>query len=104
MKKFNHVGIPTTHSHEGETYSEEMKLFLTDFTESENRIEWLRFAKDSPMPKEIQNTAHVAYEVDDLEKALKGQKVLVEPFNASDTLRVAFIMDDEAPVELMQYL
>nr|WP_319556658.1 hypothetical protein [uncultured Vibrio sp.] len=104
MKKFNHVGIPTTASHKGEVYSEDMKLFLTDFAESENRIEWLRFAENSPMPEELKNTAHIAYEVDDLEEAIKGQKVLMEPFNASDTLKIAFIMDDEAPIELMQYV
>lgn len=104
MKKFNHVGIPTTAEHVGEVYSEDMKLFLTDFTESENRIEWLRFDEDSPMPEELKKTAHIAYEVEDLEEAIKGKTVLMEPFNASETLKIAFIMDDEAPIELMQYV
>ncbi|MDR9829224.1 hypothetical protein RCJ22_26905 [Vibrio sp. FNV 38] len=104
MRKFNHVGIPTKETHQGEVYSAEMKLYLTDFTESENRIEWLRFDDDSAMPEELKNTAHIAYEVDDLEKEIEGQKVLLAPFNSSDTLRIAFIMDDEAPIELMQYV
>lgn len=104
MKKFNHVGIPTQIKHQGEVYSEEMKLYLTDFANSENRIEWLRFAEDSPMPEELKKTAHIAYEVDDLDEAIVGKKVLLEPFNASDTLRIAFIMDDEAPIELMQFV
>ncbi|WP_413282707.1 VOC family protein [Vibrio sp. MA40-2] len=104
MRTFNHVGIPTTVGHQGEVFSEEMKLYLTDFSESENRIEWLRFAKDSPMPEELKNTAHIAYEVDDLEEAIKGKTILIEPFNSTEKLRIAFIMDDEAPIELMQYL
>ena len=43
MRKFNHVGIPTTITKEGEIYVEGMKLFLTDFSKSENKIEFLRF-------------------------------------------------------------
>ncbi|WED23593.1 hypothetical protein L3Q72_20370 [Vibrio sp. JC009] len=104
MKKFNHVGIPTTAEHKGEVFSEDMGLYVTDFMNSENRIEWLRFAEGSPMPEELKTTAHVAYEVDDLEEAMKGKKVLMEPFNASDTLKIAFVMEDEAPVELMQFV
>ena len=103
MRKFNHVGIPTIVQHKGEVFSEDMKLFLTDFAESENRIEWLRFAEDSLMPEALKKTAHIAYEVDDLEKAIKDKTVLIEPFNSSETLRIAFVMDDEVPIELMQY-
>ena len=103
MKKFNHIGIPTEVEHEGENFNSEIGLYCTDFNDSENRIEWLRFLNDSPMPEELKTTAHVAYEVDDLAEAMKGKKVLLEPFNASETLKVAFIMEDEAPVELMQY-
>lgn len=103
MKKFNHVGIPTHLKHQGEVFSDEMKLFLTDFAESENRIEWLRFEQDSPMPDELKKTAHIAYEVDDLEEAIKDKVILMEPFNSTDTLRIAFIMDNEVPIELMQY-
>jgi hypothetical protein len=104
MKKFNHVGIPTHAKHQGEVFSEDMQLYLTDFAENENRIEWLRFAKGSPMPEELKKTAHIAYEVDDLDAAIQGKTILMEPFHASESLRIAFIMDDEAPIELMQYL
>lgn len=104
MKKFNHVGIPTTVEHKGETFAEDLGVYLTDFTQSENSIEWLRFIDNSTMPKELQKTAHIAYEVDDLESAMAGKKVLMEPFNASDSLRIAFVMEDEAPIELMQFI
>lgn len=103
MKKFNHVGIPTSVKHENESFNPDIGLYVTDFSDSEHRIEWLRFLEDSPMPEELKTTAHVAYEVDNLEEAMKGKKVLLEPFDANDTLRIAFVMEDEAPVELMQY-
>jgi len=104
MKKFNHIGIPTSVEHADEIFNPDIGLYVTDFAKSENRIEWLRFLQDSPMPEELKNTAHVAYEVDDLEEAIKGKTVLLEPFNPSETLKIAFVMEDEAPVELMQFL
>ncbi|WP_239502686.1 hypothetical protein [Vibrio astriarenae] len=104
MKKFNHVGIPTQQTHENETLNAEIGVFTTDFEQSENKIEWLRFLEDSPMPEELKNTAHVAYEVDDLDAELQGKKVLIEPFYANEKLRIAFVMEDEAPIELMQYV
>lgn len=104
MKKFNHIGIPSDVEHKDEMFNEDIGLYVTDFAQSENRIEWLRFLEDSPMPEELKTTAHIAYEVDDLEKAIIGKKVLLEPFNANESLKIAFVMEDEAPVELMQFL
>ncbi|GLO62740.1 hypothetical protein MACH09_32480 [Vibrio sp. MACH09] len=103
MKKFNHVGIPTSVVHEGETFNADIGLYVTDFSNSDNRIEWLRFLPESPMPEALKTTAHVAYEVDDLQQAMVGKEVLLEPFDASESLTIAFILEDEAPVELMQY-
>jgi hypothetical protein len=98
------VGIPTTESKKGETYSADMKLFLTDFSESEHNIEWLRFAADCEMPKEIQEQPHIAYVVENLEEAIEGQKVVLDPCSVNDTLHIAFIVDAEGcPVEFMEF-
>ncbi len=35
-------------------------------------------------------------------RGLQGCRIVLEPFDASDTLRVAFIMDDTALIELME--
>lgn len=102
MKTFHHIGIPNTKERPGETYLQDAKLYITDCNASENRIEWLRFEEGSPLPEILKTTAHVAYKVDDLEAALEGQSVLLEPFEPTAGVRVAFILEDEAPVELMQ--
>jgi len=44
----------------------------------------------------------VAFEVDDLEQALEGRKVIIEPNSPSPGVRVAFIEVAGAPVELLQ--
>ena len=103
MKNFHHIGIPTTKQHDGETYLEGAKLFITAPDDSENRIEWLRFEEGSPLPDVLKTTAHVAYAVEDLDAALEGQSILMEPFEPMEGVRVAFILEDEAPVELMQF-
>ncbi|HNY26526.1 MAG TPA: hypothetical protein PLA90_05685 [Candidatus Sumerlaeota bacterium] len=102
MKEFHHIGIPSDKTRAGEIYLEGAKLHVTPVDASPNKIEWLRFEADSPMPSELKTTAHVAYQVDNLEKALEGQKVLIEPFLAMEGVRVAFICEDGVPVELMQ--
>lgn len=103
MKNFHHIGIPTTKQRDGETYLEGAKLFVTDIGASENNIEWLRFEEGSPLPEVLKTTAHVAYAVEDLDAALEGQSILMEPFEPMEGVRVAFILEDEAPVELMQF-
>ena len=65
MRKINHFGIPTTTPQPGEVYVEGLKVWLTNFNESPNKIEYLRFEEGSWMPELIQKVAHIAYEVDD---------------------------------------
>ncbi len=45
---------------------------------------------------------HVAFEVDDLEAALGGHRVIIEPNGPSRGVIVAFVKAGGAPVELMQ--
>ena len=104
MKEFSHIGIPTSIAREGETYLEGGGVYITDFNSHPNKIEWLRFDDSSPLPEVLKTVAHVAFEVDDLDAALAGNDVLIEPFEPFEGLKVAFILDDGAPVEFMQKL
>lgn len=63
----------------------------------------MRFEEDAPYPELVLTTPHIAFEVDDLTKAIEGQKVIIQPNSPSEGLIVAFIEDCGAPVELMQY-
>jgi hypothetical protein len=101
-KEFHHIGIPTTIRQPEEIHLAESKLYITDANQSEHRIEWLRFEKGSPMHKLLQRTAHVAYTVDNLEEALKGKKVIIQPFTPMKGVRAAFIREGEAPVEFLE--
>ena len=102
MRQFHHIGIPTDRQRANEGYVEAGKVHVTDAEASPYSIEFLRFEPDSPMPEQLKATAHVAFMVDDIAKEMEGQEVLIEPFEAMPGLKVAFILHDGAPVELMQ--
>jgi hypothetical protein len=60
-----------------------------------------RYDPDAPYPDLVKTVAHVAFEVDDLERALTGEHVIIAPNNPAPGVVVAFIEAVGAPVELM---
>ncbi|MCF7955204.1 MAG: hypothetical protein K9M75_05335 [Phycisphaerae bacterium] len=100
--KYNHFGVPTTTKMDNESHFGEIKVYATSPDDHPYAVEFLRFEKDCPMPKEIQTMCHAAFEVEDLEEAMKGYKVIAEPFAVNENLKCAFVMDDQALIELMQ--
>jgi len=102
MRELAHFGIPTRIPQPDENYMADAKLYVTDADSSPNKIEWLRFEEGSPMPELLQTTAHIAYRVDDLQQELAGKEMLLEPFSPMEGLTIAFIIEEGAPIELMQ--
>jgi hypothetical protein len=102
MRELHHIGITTDKKQENESYLEGGKVYFTDPEKSPNRIEWLRFEADSPMPELLRTTTHIAYKVSDLAEELKGKEVLIEPFDPFEGRTIAFIVEEGAPIELLQ--
>lgn len=102
--KFNHVGIPVQGPFEGEIDLPHLKMTVSDHENNPYGIQWQRYWPDAPYPELVQNVPHVAFEVDDLEAAIEGEKILIAINSPSPGLLVAFIEVNGAPVELMQYL
>jgi len=46
--------------------------------------------------------SHVAFQVDDLERELEGQEILIAPNSPSPGIRVAFIVHNGAPIEFLE--
>jgi len=101
MRKYHHVGIPTTIPRENETYLEKFKIYVSGYESSPYGVEWMRFAPDSPLPELIKTIPHVAFEVDNLEKEIQNKEVLIPPNSPSDGIIVAFILDNGAPIEFI---
>ena len=100
--KFNHIGIPTVSSFDGEIPLPHLKVTVSDHLNNPFGIQWQRYWEDAPYPDLVKTVAHVAFEVDDLELALRGQEVIIPPNRPSAGVIVAFIEVNGAPVELMQ--
>ncbi len=104
MRKINHFGVVTQTSQPNEFYVEGLKVWLTNFRESANKIEFLRFEEGSCMPEIIQTTAHIAYEVESLSEELAAaKKILVEPFEGGENLMCAFVEEEGIAIELMEF-
>lgn len=101
--RYHHVGIPHTQPRARERHVERLGLYVCGFQTSPYGIEWMRFDPDCPVPEVVKTVPHVAFVVDDLLQALRGRKVLIAPNSPSPGVRVAFILHDGAPVELLEF-
>ena len=103
--RFDHVGIVTDVQQPAESWVEATRVWVTSPRAHSHNVEFLRFEHDSPVTGPLRTQPHVAYRVDDLEAALEGHEVLLEPFDASGTgfCRVAFVNADGAIVEFIEY-
>jgi hypothetical protein len=102
MRRYHHIGIPTNDRRDGETYLERFKVHVSGYETGEYGIEWMRFEPDSPLPELVKTVPHVAFEVDDLEEAISGGEILIEPNSPSEGVRVAFVVENGAPVEFLE--
>lgn len=101
--RYHHTGIPTTQPREHERYLEQFGVHVSGFPESPYGIEWMRFEPGSPVANLIRSVPHVAFEVDDLDEAIAGKEVLAAPNSPSQGVRVAMIVHDGCPIELLQF-
>jgi len=101
--RYHHIGIPTPTPRDGEVYLEKYRLYASGFDVSPFGVEWLRFEPDCDLPELVRTVPHVAFVVDDLEEALAGRELLIAPNRPSEGVTVAFVVDNGAPVELLQF-
>lgn len=101
--RFHHIGIPTNEIKPNEKYLEDYKLFVSGFDKSEYGIEWMRFEDDSPVNEIIKRIPHVAFEVENLDAAVKDKILIGEIGSPSKGVRVAMILEDGAPIEFLEF-
>ena len=100
---FHHIGIPTLEKKQNEKYLKKYKFYVSGFETSEYGIEWMRFESDSPISDIIKEIPHIAFEVDDLDAAIKGKELIGEITFPSKGVRVAMIKENGAPVEFIEF-
>lgn len=100
--RYHHLGIPTTEVFAGSTYLPHLRMHVSDHLATPYGIQWMRFDEDCAFPDLVKRVPHVAFQVDDLQEAIRGKKVLIEPNEPGPGILVAFIEEAGAPVEFLQ--
>jgi len=101
--RYHHLGVPTSVPRPGEVYLPHLKLYVSGFETSPFGIEWMRFEPGCGISELVRTVPHIAFEVDDLEAALSRLGVTSEITSPSAGVRVAMIVDNGAPVELIEF-
>jgi hypothetical protein len=102
-RRYHHIGIPTTEHREGERLIKGHAIFVSGYETSAYGIEWMRFEPEASVPELVRTVPHVAFEVDDLSAELAGKEILIAPNSPSPGMTVAFIVENGAPVEFLQF-
>ena len=110
MKKaFDHIGIPTTQPQPGESWVEFSQVWVTNPRAHPQRFEYIR-ARNPPQVDpanvglwKLWNWPHVAYRVDNLQEALRGEELILGPFDPGGFGQVAFVLKDGVVIEYMEY-
>jgi hypothetical protein len=81
----------------GEKYLAHLKFYVSGFSTIPFGIEWMRFDDDCPLSALIKSIPHIAFEVDDIDKALREHdfEIISEPGMPSEGVWTAKINDLE---------
>lgn len=103
--KYHHIGIPTKKIMPDEIYLPHLKFYVSGFSASPFGIEWMRFEEDCPVSGLIKTVPHIAFEVDELDKALNEHEfeIISQPDSPSEGVRAAMIKHNGAPIELIEF-
>jgi hypothetical protein len=102
--RYHHLGVPSEEPRAGERYLEEYRMYVSGFDDSPYGVEWMRFEEGSPVSELVRTVPHIAFEVDDLERAIQDKKLLGAPTSPSAGVRVAMILHNGMAVELMEFV
>ncbi|HOW32417.1 MAG TPA: hypothetical protein PLP88_12705 [Bacteroidales bacterium] len=101
--KYHHIGVPMAEPFPGEEYIPHLGIYVSGFTKSPYGIEFMRFTPECKIHDLVKKVPHVAFVVDDLIQALIGKELLGEVNSPSPGLKVAMIVSNGAPIELMEF-
>lgn len=100
--QFHHIGIPTDQPREGERYSSTFKMYTSNGSDTTIRVQYHRFEPDSPLHPLIKNMTHVAFKVNDMEKAIAGKPLLLGPYFPFEGFQVAIVEMNGMPIEFVK--
>ncbi len=101
--RYHHLGVPVTAPRPGMEHLPALGVWCSDHQDNPFGIQWMHYEEGCPLPEIVRRMPHLAFEVDDLDEALKNRTLLIAPNSPSPGVRVAFVEHDGCPVELLQF-
>ena len=92
---YTHIGIPVLNKKPGMVYNEWGGFWVNESVDAyDYKIEYLKFESKQP---------HVAYAVDDIEHYIAdADRVIFGPESLGEGVRLAFVVKDDAIIELYE--
>ena len=84
--EYMHIGIPVLNKKEGMTYNEDMKFWVSNVDDYDFKIEYLKFEEGTPFPEILS----------------QAQRIIFGPADCGPGVRLAFVIWDDAIVELYE--
>ena len=100
--KYHHAGIPVPELRPGMVQVPGHQVWVTDHQDNAFGLQFMHYGDGCDLPALVRERTHLAFEVEDLDRALEGHKVLIQPNSPSEGVRVAFIEVQDEPVELLE--
>jgi hypothetical protein len=101
--EFHHLGIKGDRPHKDSIHLAHLKICCTDHDSNPFGLQWMYYEADAPYPELVKTETHVAFKVKNLEAVLEGKKIIIEPNSPSEGVLVAFIEENGAPIEFLEY-
>lgn len=101
--RYHHLGIPTDRPLPEGDYIAAFKMYASGYEQSPYGVEWMKFDPGCPLPELVKTVPHVAFVVEDLRAEIAGKEILIAPNSPAEGITVAFIVDNGAPVEFLQF-
>ena len=101
---YMHIGIPVVNKKPGMVYNEGGKFWVNESVDAyDYKIEYLKFEEGTPFPEILAKQPHVAYKVDNADPYLAdADRIIFGPEALDDNVRLAFIIKDDAIIELYE--
>lgn len=101
---FHHIGVPVEEPFPGEEHIPHLGIYTGGFKSSPYGIEFMRFEPHCIVHELVKKVPHVAFVVNNLEEALIGKELLEGISSPSPGVKVAMIVHNGAPIELMEFV
>lgn len=102
--EYMHIGIPVLNKKPGMVYNEWGGFWVNpSVDEYDYKIEYLKFEEGTRFPELLSKQPHVAYKVDDMTPYIENaERVIFGPEALGDNVRLAFVVMDDAIIELYE--